>query len=129
MQLSILLSVGLGGFIGALLRYYLSTVIQKALPATTFPFGTLSVNVIGSFIIGILVLYFEEHLAPHQKAFFIVGVLGSLTTFSTFSLQTVEMLYMGHYARGLANIVLNVAVTCMAVMAGMLLYRKVFVSV
>ena len=125
MQVYMLLAVGFGGFVGAILRYILSNTIQKNIDSL-FPFGTLSVNVIGSFLIGFLALYFNTFLSPHQKAFFIVGVLGSLTTFSTFSLQTLEFFENGQLSRGLINIGLNVFVTLVAVFLGMMLFKKMY---
>jgi len=125
MHVYMLLAVGFGGFVGAILRYVLSNAIQKNIDSL-FPFGTLGVNVIGSFLIGFLALYFNTFLSPHQKAFFIVGVLGSLTTFSTFSLQTLEFFENGQLSRGLINIGLNVFVTLVAVFLGMMLFKKMY---
>lgn len=125
MQVYFLLSVGFGGFVGAILRFLVSTLIQKQ-TLSLFPLGTLGVNVIGSFFIGFLALYFNTFLSPSQKAFFIVGVLGSLTTFSTFSLQTLEMFQEGHMARGFLNIGLNVFLTLIAVFLGMMLFKKMY---
>ncbi|WP_456322406.1 fluoride efflux transporter FluC, partial [Hydrogenimonas sp.] len=75
MQLSLLLAIGAGGFIGAILRFLISGWAQKLSPIL-FPVGTLSVNVIGSFIIGFAALYFEAVIAPHQKALVVTGMLG-----------------------------------------------------
>ncbi len=125
MNAALILSVGTGGFIGAILRFLISGWVQKATP-TLFPVGTLSVNVLGSFIIGFLALYFENVIAPHQKALLITGMLGALTTFSTFSLETVTMLQGGLWGRAAANVTLNVLLCITATILGMMLFKKLY---
>ena len=125
MQGYLLLAVGTGGFVGAILRFLLSSWVQKFSP-TLFPLGTLSVNVLGSFIIGFMVLYFESVVAPHQKALVITGLLGALTTFSTFSLETVTMLQSGLWGRVVTNITLNVVLCVMATMIGMMVFKRIY---
>lgn len=125
MQPYLLLAVGTGGFVGAILRFLISGWVQRLSP-TLFPVGTLSVNVLGSFIIGFLALYFESVVAPHQKALVITGMLGALTTFSTFSLETVTMLQGGLWGRVVTNITLNVFLCVVATMLGMMLFRRLY---
>ncbi len=125
MNWQILLSVGVGGFFGAISRFTIATWVQK-LAGSTFPYGTLAVNVIGSFIIGFLVLFFEQTLAPHQKAMLMTGFLGALTTFSTFSLETVLMLQQSLYFKAISNISLNVLLSISATVLGMIVFRKVY---
>ena len=125
MQGYLLLAVGAGGFMGAILRFLISGWVQKLSP-TLFPLGTLSVNVLGSFIIGFMVLYFESLVAPHQKALVITGLLGALTTFSTFSLETVTMLQSGLWGRVVTNITLNVVLCVMATMIGMMVFKRLY---
>ncbi len=125
MQTGVLLAVGVGGFIGATLRFLISGWVKKLSP-TLFPVGTLSVNVLGSFIIGFAVLYFENVVAPHQKALIITGLLGALTTFSTFSLETVTMLQGGLWGRALSNIALNAALCRAATRAGRMLFKRLY---
>ena len=125
MQGYLLLAVGTGGFVGAILRFIISSWVQKLSP-TLFPIGTLSVNVLGSFIIGFMVLYFESLVAPHQKALVITGMLGALTTFSTFSLETVTMLQSGLWGRVVTNITLNVVLCVMATMIGMMVFKRLY---
>ncbi len=125
MQISLLLAIGAGGFIGAVLRYLVSGWVQK-FSASLFPVGTLSVNIIGSFIIGFAVLYFENVVAPHQKALVITGLLGALTTFSTFSLETVTMLQSGLWGRAAANVTLNAALCITATILGMALFKRLY---
>lgn len=124
--MGLLFSIGIGGFIGAILRFSISGWVQKA-TATTFPFGTLSVNILGSFIIGFLFLYFQHiNLSPTQKALFITGLLGALTTFSTFSLDTVLLLQNELYAKAFSNVLLNVVFSLGATLLGMWVFKRVF---
>ncbi len=125
MQPTLLLAVGTGGFVGAILRFLISGWVQKLSP-TLFPVGTLSVNVLGSFIIGFMALYFESVVAPHQKALVITGMLGALTTFSTFSLETLTMLQGGLWGRVTMNVTLNVVLCITATMLGMMLFKRLY---
>ena len=125
MNFSLILSVGIGGFIGAIMRFSGSYYINKLL-GTSFPYGTLGVNILGSFVIGFLALYFEQTIAPNMKALLITGMLGALTTFSTFSLETILMLQQGLYAKGVLNITLNIIFTLSATLLGMALFKKVY---
>ena len=89
-----LLVIGLGGFTGALLRYGISGVIQTASRSISFPFGTLAVNVIGCFCIGLFSYLVETRglFTPETRLFVAIGLLGSLTTFSTFGNETFELM-------------------------------------
>jgi len=127
MNLALLLSVGIGGFIGAVLRFTLSGWVQKA-SASTFPFGTLSVNILGSFLIGFLFLYFQQiNLSPNHKALFITGLLGALTTFSTFSLDTVLLMQNELYAKALYNVFFNVLFSIGATVLGMMFFKRLYI--
>jgi len=121
----VVLAVGAGGFLGAISRFLLSGWVQRFV-GTAFPYGTLFVNILGSFLIGFLILYFEQSLAPQQKAFTITGLLGALTTFSTFSLETVLMLQQQLYLRALASVSLNLLFCLLATLLGMMLFRKLY---
>ena len=125
MNFNLILAVGIGGFIGAIFRFSGSYYINKFLGAS-FPYGTLGVNVIGSFLIGFLSLYFEQAIAPNLKALLITGMLGALTTFSTFSLETVLMLQQSLYIKAVINITLNILFTLSATIAGMILFKKLY---
>ena len=126
MNLSLIFSVGIGGFIGATLRFILSGFIQNS-TTILFPFGTLFVNILGSFFIGFLFLYFQEiNLSAHQKALLITGLLGALTTFSTFSLETLLMIQENLWAKALSNIGLNVVLSLVATYLGMMVFKKVY---
>ena len=124
MNFGMLLAVGAGGFVGAIGRFVIAGGVQK-LTGGFFPYGTLSVNVLGSFLIGFLFLYFEQTISPHAKALLMTGFLGALTTFSTFSLETVLMLQNGLYTKALANITLNATLCIAATLSGMMLFRRV----
>ncbi|MHC3995474.1 fluoride efflux transporter CrcB [Thiomicrolovo sp. ZZH C-3] len=108
MSLTTLLAIGSGGFIGAVLRAYLNGLISHRVPHD-LPFGTLGVNLIGSFIMGILVAYFmyTTYFSLHVKSFLSTGILGALTTYSTFAIESVMLLNGGHLALAAANIGLN----------------------
>lgn len=121
-----ILWIGIGGFIGAIMRFLLSSLVQKSAD-TFFPIGTLSVNVLGSFLIGFLALYFEQHISPEYRALLITGFLGALTTFSTFSYETVLLIESSAYVKAMANIMINVIFSIGATMIGMLVYKKIFV--
>jgi len=126
MGFKIFLAVGLGGFVGAILRFGISGWIQRTF-ASPFPFGTLGVNILGSFIIGFLFLYFQYiNLSMHQKAIFVTGLLGALTTFSTFSWETLLMLQEGLWSRAILNIALNVSLCLGATFLGMVIFRKIY---
>lgn len=103
-----ILAIGSGGFIGAVLRAYLNGVISHKLPHD-IPFGTLGVNLIGSFIMGLLLAYFmyTTIFSLHVKSFLTTGILGGLTTYSTFAIESFLLLNGGHIALALANISLN----------------------
>ncbi len=125
MQPLLLLAVGTGGFVGAVLRFLISGWVQKS-TGGFFPVGTLSVNVLGSLVIGFMALYFESVVAPHQKAVVITGMLGALTTFSTFSLETVIMLQGGLWGRAAVNVTLNAVLCVTATLLGMMLFRRLY---
>lgn len=98
--------IGLGGFLGALLRYGLGGWIHRRLPLTTFPIGTLIVNLIGCLAIGVLagLVQSRQLLGPQARLFALIGLLGGFTTFSTFGWETVAMLRDGENLRAVVNV-------------------------
>ncbi len=125
MNLTLLLFVGAGGFFGAISRFLIATYVQK-LSGSFFPYGTLTVNVLGSFIIGFAAMFFAQTVQPEYKAFVITGFLGALTTFSTFSLENVNMLQDGEFTSFGLNIFLNVTLTISATILAITLFKKLY---
>ncbi len=120
------LAVGLGGFIGACLRF----AITKAtlLLQWSFPLGTLLSNVVAGVAIGVII-GLEQHsvtLAPKTKLFLTTGLLGGLSTFSTFSAETVQMLGDGRYLVASGNILLNLALSLLGVGGGLFIVHALF---
>ena len=103
-----ILVIGSGGFIGAVSRSYLNDLISHRVPHE-LPFGTLGVNLIGSFIMGILIAYFmyTTLFSLHLKSFLTTGILGALTTYSTFAIESVLLLQGGHLILAFTNMALN----------------------
>jgi CrcB protein len=116
--------IGLGGFMGAISRFLLSSYMQKSVE--TFPIGTLSVNLLGGFLIGFLALYFQQHASPEYRALVITGFLGALTTFSTFSYESVMLIEHEAYLKAFLNIVINVLLSLGATILGMSLFKRYF---
>jgi len=93
---------------------------------SSFAYGTLTVNILGSFIIGFLYLYFEQTASANLKAMLVTGMLGALTTFSTFSLESILMLQEGLYTKALINILLNTTLALSATLLGMYIFKKIY---
>ncbi len=113
--MKILLLIGTGGFIGSVCRYLLSQLIQLKAPGG-FPWGTLVVNILGCFLIGLVFAVANRGSLPNEwKLFLVTGLLGGFTTFSAFSNETVLMLRDGQYLPAasyvLASILVGIAAT------------------
>lgn len=106
---STLLAVFIGGGLGSVARWYVSMKMNGMTPV--LPVGTLTVNLVGAFIIGLGIAIFSRltHLDPVWKLLLTTGFCGGLTTFSTFSLEVVYMLQDGRFAGALLNMFLNLA--------------------
>ena len=97
MTLYIFIAIGSGAAIGAWLRWAMGLWLNPLLPQ--MPLGTLAANLVGGYLIGLAVAFFMQHpgLSPEWRLFVITGFLGGLTTFSTFSAETVALLLRGQY--------------------------------
>ncbi len=126
MNFTLLMYIGFGGFLGAISRFVISNFIQRQVNIL-FPIGTLSVNILGSFIIGFMAMFFQNIIEPEYKALVITGFLGALTTFSTFSLENVNMLQDGDYSRFALNVILNVTLTLGATISAIILFKKIYI--
>jgi len=114
-----LLVVGLGGFVGAVSRYLLSGAVYRWSSAS-FPTGTLVVNVLGCLLIGALMYLVEGRpvLGPNGRAFLVIGLLGSLTTFSTVGYETFQFIRDGDWHLVMLNVACNLIIGIAAVAAG-----------
>lgn len=114
-----LFAVGIGGFLGAVARYAVSGWIHR-LTGPAFPWGTLTVNLAGCLALGVLMRLVETRavFGPEARLFLGIGVLGSLTTFSTFSYETVELLRTSGPWSALGNAAASLVLGCLAVIAG-----------
>ena len=98
MGLYAILAVGVGAAIGTWLRWWLGILLDPVFP--TVPFGTLAANLVGGYLVGLAIAYFSQHanVPPEARLFIITGFLGGLTTFSTFSAETVSLLARNQFS-------------------------------
>jgi fluoride exporter len=121
-----LLSVGCGGFVGAVARWSLSGWVQR-LSGGDFPLGTYVANMVGCLFIGLVFALVEARpeWSPHVRLFLMVGLLGAFTTFSTFSHETLDLLQGGSWTLAVVNILGSVMVGLLAVVVGRYLGRLI----
>lgn len=110
--------MGLGGFIGAIIRYVIS-LYSKTILGGAFPFGTLIVNVTGGLLIGFLIKF---DIKDNLKLLIITGLLGALTTFSTFSYETIHLIEINKLFFAISNVVFNLSLCLIAVYIGQKIY-------
>ena len=116
--------VFIGGGIGAVFRYLLAGWIYKVI-GTDFPYGTLVVNVVGCFVIGLFLTMAEDRflISPSVRTFVAVGIIGGFTTFSTFNFETLELLKDGAISLALLNVGASVIVGLSATWVGAIIGR------
>ena len=119
-------AIAAGGAIGALLRYWVSIGVHR-FAGGAFPYGTLTVNVAGSLVMGILYVLLIERMDvdPVWRGALLIGLLGSFTTFSTFSVETLNLVESGEQMKAMANVVASVVLCVVAAWVGMVAGRQI----
>lgn len=118
--------VALGGALGCVGRFLLSNGIYILL-GRNFPYGTLTVNCVGSFLMGILFVLFLERfagIAEQMRALLLIGFLGGFTTFSTFSIETINLIENGEILTAAINVIVSVSFCLILTWFGVLLGRQ-----
>jgi CrcB protein len=120
-----LVYVAIGSALGGVSRYLLGGFVQRLLD-TTFPAGTLLINVTGSFLLGLILRYAVETptLTPEVRAFLTIGFCGGYTTFSTFSYETLELLRDGQWSRAGIYVAASVLLSLLGTFLGFALARE-----
>lgn len=120
-----LLAIAIGGSLGAVMRYLTSTSVH-GLFGTEFPYGTLTVNVVGSLLMGFISILLLERfmLADFWRPIIIIGFLGAFTTFSTFSMETFNLIQTGEMAKAFINMFVNVSLCLGATWIGVIAGRQ-----
>lgn len=119
-----LLMIAAGGAAGSLMRFLLSNGVHRV-AGRDFPYGTLSVNVLGSLLMGVLYIVLIERasVGAEWRALLLVGFLGAFTTFSTFSIETLNLLENGELIKAGTNVVLSVFLCILAAWSGVIVGR------
>ena len=114
-----IICVGCGGFLGAISRYIISIYTSKQF-LFKIPLGTLIVNVLGGFLIGLVMelTIKSNFISPQLKLFLTTGIMGGLTTFSTFSYETIVLIKEGNILLAILNILLNLILSLLGVVLG-----------
>ncbi|MEX0951983.1 MAG: fluoride efflux transporter CrcB [Gammaproteobacteria bacterium] len=120
-----MLAIAAGGAVGALTRYGVFRGVQLWL-GTGFPYGTLLINISGSFFMGLLYVWLIERnmLNAEWRAALLVGLLGSFTTFSAFSIETLRLLESGEPVKATANVLLSIMLCLLGCWLGLILARQ-----
>lgn len=120
-----IIAIAAGGALGALLRFFVANEVHTWF-GRGFPYGTLTVNVAGSLAMGVLYIILLERVSDAEpwRAFLLVGLLGAFTTFSTFSMETVNLLEAGEHLKALANMFLSVLLCVAAAALGLMIGRQ-----
>ena len=115
-----LVLIGVGGFVGAIARFWLSGRVQDLSGSIGFPYGTLVVNLAGCFLLGVLSYLVDARglFSPEARSLLIVSLLGAFTTFSTFSSESLNLLMSGETLRAMINVSSSVLLGILAVWIG-----------
>jgi CrcB protein len=124
-MLTNILCVAAGAIVGALARFLVTNVSSEISHHHGFPYGTLIVNVVGSFIVGYVLTWTADHTHDHWRLLAATGFCGAFTTFSAFAYESLAYWHQGRYAIFLANIGLNNALCILAVGLGIWLHGAV----
>ncbi len=120
------LAIGIGGAIGSLLRFWMSTWVHS-LAGRGFPYGTFAVNVLGCFVMGILFVLFTERFRDNTvlRAGVLIGVLGGFTTFSSFSIETFNLIEQGAHLKALTNMAASLVLCIGGTWFGVIIGRQI----
>ena len=120
------LAVGIGAAVGAWLRWGFGLWLNSAVPE--LPLGTLTANLVGGYLVGLAIAYFMQNpgISPEWRLFIITGFLGGLTTFSTFSAETVTLLARGQYAWSMAIIAAHLGGSILLTILGMQTFKWLY---
>lgn len=121
----IIMAIGIGSFLGAIFRYFLSQFINSKF-LSTFPFGTLTVNILGCLLIGLIFgLSDRVNLSQEWRLFLTTGLIGGFTTFSAFSYETITMMRDGQFWYASAYVIGSVVVGLIATFIGIVVIKNV----
>jgi CrcB protein len=125
-MLSTLSLVALGGAIGASLRWLSGVAMLRALGPSDFPLAIITVNVVGSFLMGVFVVAAAQRGLTHLSPFVMTGILGGFTTFSAFSLETIALIERGNVGQAGLYIIMSVGLSVGALALGLIVARGAF---
>jgi CrcB protein len=119
------IAIAAGGAAGSVLRYWLSTAVHGWF-GRSFPVGTLAVNVLGCLAMGVLFVLFTERFSGNTvlRAGVLIGVLGGFTTFSSFSIETFNLIEQGDWIKAIANMALSLVLCVSGTWLGVILARQ-----
>ena len=123
-MITTVLPVAIGGAIGATARY-LTGVVAVRVMGPGFPWGTMTVNIVGSFLMGVIVIYMAERSGHRLSPFLVTGILGSYTTFSSFSLDALEIYERGQIGIAAIYVTASVLLSLAAIFAGLAVARNI----